>query len=391
MAEHNGVKKPRAQPAKGKAGARHVLLTGHPGFIAKRLLRRLLTDMPRARFTLLVEESARVDAEADVQAMGAERQRRVRITGGDISKMDLGLSGLEIEALRDVTQIFHLAAVQKVDAPADVLEAANVTGVRNMLTFARELPSLQRFVHFSTCLVSGDREGVITEDELDAGQRFHTFYEETKLRGEKLARAAMKDLPVTIVRPSIVVGSSETGEIDRFDGVYAIAILVVASPVSVPLPLPGPGTAPLNLVPVDFVTKAVARLAVDPRASGGTFHIVDPNPLSARHVYDLIAQRAGKRVPKKVPFSWGLTSSLAARIMKLPGIERLSRHQLPQLSSFDRFVVYNCAGTLSLLDGTGISCPRFDTYVDKLMGFVTESMKRERTSRRATSADPLDV
>ncbi len=377
MAEGNGVKR-----------TKHVLMSGYPGFLSKRLLRRLFVELPRStRFTVLVEESRRAEAESDRAALPPERAKRVTVTVGDVSKMDVGLAGLEIAALDDVTHVFHLAAVQRVDAPPHVLEAVNVGGTRNMLALAKELPRLERFVHFSTCLVSGDREGVITEDELDEGQRFHSFYEESKMRGEKLARAAMKDLPVTVVRPSIIVGSTDTGDIDRFDGVYAIAILVVTSPVTVPLPLPGPGSAPLNLVPVDFVTNAVARLALDKRAAGRTFHIVDPSPLSARHVYDLIAKRAGRKVPK----SSSLVGGFAARVLRLPGIERLSAKKLPQLSALDRFVVYNCAGTLSLLDGTGIACPRFDTYVDKLMGFVTESMKRERTARRTPSSDPLDA
>jgi nucleoside-diphosphate-sugar epimerase len=394
MAEGNGARAPSRAKKQGagkerskRAGPRHVFLTGYPGFIAKRLLRRLFAELPRARFTLLVEEDRRLEAEADVSALGAERARRVRIATGDVSKMDVGLAGLEIASLQDVTHVFHLAGVQRVDASPQLLESVNVSGTRNMLALAREMPALERFVHFSSCLVSGDREGVITEDELDEGQRFRTFYEETKLRGEKLARAAMRDLPITVVRPAIVVGSSETGEIDRFDGVYQIAILVVTSPLSVPLPLPGPGNAPLNLVPVDFVTKAVTRLALDPRAVGGTFHIVDPSPLSARHVYELIAKRAGKKVPPRGT----LGSSLAAQVLKLPFVEKLSRRQLPELSALDRFVVYNCAGTLSLLDGSGIACPRFDTYVDKLMSFVTDSMRRERTSRAAPPVDPLDA
>jgi thioester reductase-like protein len=387
MAEGNGTQKQHGRQQTGARRTRHVLLTGYPGFISKRLLRRLSAEMPRARFTCLVEEARRGEAESDLQALGPERSKRVAIAIGDVAKMDVGLSGTEIAGLADVTHVFHLAAVQRVDAPAALLEAVNVGGVRNVIQLARELPKLERLLHFSTCLVSGDREGVITEDELDTGQRFHSFYEESKMRGEKLVRAAMKDLPCTVVRPSIVVGSSETGEIDRFDGVYALAIVVVTSPVSVPVPLPGPGTAPLNLVPVDFVTKAVAQLALDPRAAGGTFHIVDPSPLSARHVYELIAKRAGRKVPR----SSSIVNGFAARLLKLPFIDRMSARRLPQLYAFDRFVVYNCAGTLSLLDGTGVACPRFDTYVDKLMGFVSESIKKERSSRRTRSADPLDA
>lgn len=378
---------PKAQRGGGVGSRRgkHLLVTGYPGFIAKRLLRRLFAEVPRARITVLVEEDRRVEADSDVAMLGGECTRRVRVVTGDVTKMDAGLAGPEIASLADATHVFHLAGMQRVDASPALLESINVDGTRNMLALAREMEHLERFVHFSSCLVAGDREGVITEDELDEGQGFRTFYEKTKARGEKLARAAMKDLPVTVVRPSIVVGSSETGEIDRFDGVYQIAILVVTSPVGVPLPLPGTGTAPLNLVPVDFVTKAAVRLALDPRAAGRTFHLVDPSPLSARHVYELIAQRAGKKLPRQA-----LGSSLASQIMRLPFMARLSRRQLPQLSLLDRFVVYNCAGTLSLLDGTGISCPRFDTYVDKLTGFVSDALRRQRSAPPSPSSDPLD-
>lgn len=380
-----GRQAPTKRRRKHDVDLRHVLVTGYPGFISKRLVRALLADRPRLQMTVLVEDARQAEAEADLRELGADRNRRVRVAVGDVARMDAGLAGPEIAALADVTHVFHLAGVQRVDAAPELLERVNVDGTRNVLALAREMPDLKRFVHFSSCFVSGDREGVITEDELDAGQRFRTVYEETKARGEKLARAAMKDLPVTVVRPSIVVGSSETGEVDQLDGVYQIAILVVTSPVTVPLPLPGSGNAPLNLVPVDFVTKAVAHLALDPRAEGRTFHIVDPSPLSVRHVYDLIAQRVGKRVPHGT-----LGTSLATRLLQLPIVKRLSRAQLPQLSALDRFVLYNCAGTLSLLDGTGISCPRFDTYVDRLMTFVTDSLRRQRTPHATPSADPLD-
>ena len=100
--------------------------------------------------------------------------------------------------------------------------------------------------------------GVIAEDELDRGQDFRNAYEETQVPGGE-AGAARGDarLPVTIYRPSSVVGDSRTGEIDRFEGPYYLGILLVTSPLVVPLPLPGNGVAPLNVVPVDFVVEAV--------------------------------------------------------------------------------------------------------------------------------------
>jgi nucleoside-diphosphate-sugar epimerase len=138
--------------------------------------------------------------------------------------------------------------------------------------------------------------GVIAEDELDAGQGFRNAWEETKFQAEGVARA-VPSLPVTVLRPSTVVGDSRTGEIDRFEGPYSLGILLVASPLVVPLPLPGDGVAPLNVVPVDFVVRAAAHLARDARSAGRTFHLVDPNPMSARRVYELIAERANRRIP----------------------------------------------------------------------------------------------
>lgn len=378
----------RAQSRRPHFG--HVFLTGYPGFIGKRLARRLLEEDSRARLTLLVQEKFAKSADDYLRAMPASMSSRARIVVGDVAKMDLGLSGPEIDDLTSkVTHLFHLAAVQYLGAPREEHERVNVGGTRNVLTLAREMKQLERLVHFSSCYVSGDRVGVITEDELDEGQRFRNAYEETKFRAEKLARASMEALPVTVLRPSIVVGDSETGEIDRFDGIYGMGILLVTSPISVPLPLPGDGVAPLHVVPVDFVTRAAIALAQDPRAVGGTYHLVDPNPLSSRRVYELIAERAGKKLPRVT-----LSYSVARRLLRIPILEKYSRVQAQAIDYLNHFVIYNCANTLAHLEGTGILCPRFDTYVDNLMKYVSESLRsrgRRALPRGGLAADPLDA
>jgi nucleoside-diphosphate-sugar epimerase len=386
----------------------HALFTGWPGFVGKPLVQRFLATHPRGQATCLVEESRRADADVELARLPPKDRKRVRIAFGDVQKMDLGLAGLEIEALTSVTHVFHLAALQSAQADARRLDAINVDGVRNALALARELPALQRFVHFSSCFVAGDRQGVILEEDLDEIPAARTPYEESKMRGEKLARAAMSELPVTIVRPSVIVGDSTTGEIDRFDGVYAMGILVVTSPIGVPLPLPGPGTGPLHVVPVDYVTRAVLHLADDPRAIGQTFHIVDPNPLSARMVYSLVAQKAGKKVPtlprslssslavsaaarRASTLASQIASSLAGSLSSTfpgMGLERVKR-SAAAVELFDRFVVYNAAHTAALLAGTDIVCPRFDTYVDALVRFVRDSLREERTRATPPVADPL--
>ena len=381
-AKDTTAKKPRAEPM------RHAFLTGYPGFIGRRLARRILSERRNAKVTLLVQEKFRSDAEAEVRELPPGERKRVQIISGDVAKMDLGLSGPEIDKMTsDVTHVFHLAAVQYLGVSADEAERVNVGGTRNMLMLAREMKSLKRFVNFSTCYVSGDRIGVIMEEELEVGQRFRNHYEATKFRAEKVVRAAQDSLPITIVRPSIVVGDSVTGEIDRFDGIYAMGILVVTSPVSIPLPLPGDGVAPLNVVPVDFVTRAAVHLATSPASVGKTYHLTDPCPLSSRRVYELIAKRAGKKLSKV-----NISYSLARRVLRMPLVARFAQVQAQAIDYLNHLAIYNCSSTLAELEGTGILCPRFDTYVDRLMDYVTEARRRMRQAKVTDrpAADALD-
>jgi thioester reductase-like protein len=363
------------------------LVTGYPGFIGKRLVRDLVrADADGAKVVLLVQPKHAASARADLAALGA---RRAEVIEGDVEQMHLGLSGAEFKALAAaITDVWHLAAISWLGADPRYVRRVNVEGTRNVLELAQRAPRLARLNHFSTALVSGDRVGVILEDELAMGQRFHNAYEESKQEAELLVRRAQAELPATIYRPSIVIGDSRTGEIDRFEGPYSLAILLVASPLAVPLPLAGGGAAPLNVVPIDFVVEAARSIARNPAAIGKTVHLVDPAPLSARRVYELIATRAGKRLP-----SLSLPSRAVRTLLQLPGLERLSRAQRPALDYLDLLAVYNCRNQLDLLEGSGIRCPPITSYLDRLIEFVqgTFARRREDAERAAASVeDPLD-
>jgi thioester reductase-like protein len=365
------------------APARVHFITGFPGFIGKRLVRRLAEqDGADARLVVLVQPKNATAARRELGDAGLAAD----VVEGDVEQMHLGLSGAEFKALaRDLTDIWHLAA-RTFGADRVDMRRVNVEGTRNVLDLATAARRLRRLNHFSTAYVSGDRVGVILEDELAMGQRFHNPYEETKFQGELLVRRAQADLPATIYRPSIVVGDSRTGEIDRFEGPYALAILLVASPLAVPLPLPGDAVAPLNVVPVDFVVNAALHIAEHPGGAGRTVHLVDPSPLSARRVYEMIAARAGKRLP---------TVSVPARVLQallqLPLLERLSRAHRPAIDYLNHLAIYNCRNLLELLDGTGIQCPPITSYLDRLIEFVQATFARRREQElEAEADDPLD-
>jgi thioester reductase-like protein len=362
-----------------------VLVTGWSGFIGRRLVRRLggSLDRTRDRLVLLTRTPRLAEARAELGALGLEGE----VLEGDVTKMHLGLSGAEYKLLSSqVSEIWHLAGLYDLAADAATLRAVNLEGTRLVLELARASPRLERFHHFSTTYVSGDREGVILEDELDMGQGFHDTYERAKFQAERLVRRAMPDLPATVYRPSVVVGDSRTGEVDRLQGPYYLAILLVASPLKVPLPLPGQGLAPLNVVPVDFVVEAALSLGANPAAVGKTVHLADPAPLSARKVYELIAARAGKTLPT-VP----LPHRAIEALLGLPILERLARTQRNAIRMVNHLAIYNCQNQLALLDGTGIRCPPITSYLDRLMEFARARLAASpRPKPEEDVEDPLD-
>ncbi|HWV38767.1 MAG TPA: SDR family oxidoreductase [Vulgatibacter sp.] len=359
-------------------------LTGFPGFLGRRLLSRLLEVDRKSRVSVLVQGRWSKEAKKALHALPAAQASRVRVLVGDVADMHLGLSGEEYRRLAaEVTHVHHLAAITRLDADREAIERVNVGGTRNILELGRDAENLLRIGHVSTVQVAGDRQGVVDEDELAEGQRFRNAYEESKFRAEVLVRKSMEELPISVFRPSTMIGDAATGEIDRRAGPYSLAVQLVTSPLRVPLPLPGDGAFPFNVVPSDFVADAMIELSRRPEAKGRTFHLVDPNPTSARKVYERIAEKAGRK-----PLRLGLPARASAALLRLPMLEKLVGHQHATYDHLAQIVIFNCRNTLELLDGTGIRCPPLDSYLDRLVGFVQRQAAEERAQRR--QLDELD-
>ncbi len=357
----------------------HAFVTGFPGFIGKRLVRELAAKNPGGQITVLVQPQLFGQAQRALESISGAR---IEVLTGDIVDMHLGLDGREYQRLvEESTHIFHLAAVSSLRLPVDVARRVNVDGTRNVLELARECKRLERLVYFSTCYVSGDRVGVIAEDELENHQSFRNAYEETKYLAERLVERSKMQIPVTIIRPSTVVGDSATGAIDRFEGPYYLGMLLVLSPLVLPLPLPGNGVAPLNVVPVDFVVEATWNLTQNPAAAGKTVHLVDPNPMSARRVYELIAERSHKRLPR-----FTLSARVTDLFLRIPGVEKVARPQRTAINYVNHLALYNCTVALELLAPSNLKCPPLHTYLDKLIDYALETWRAQRDEVE----DPLD-
>ena len=374
----------------GRAGYDEVvLLTGFPSFAARRMCEELLGGDEEAGKKTLVHAIVRSkfasEAAEALDALPLEQRSRVNLIDGDAAAMDLGLSGDEFRSLaHEVDRIHHVAQVSYLGVDAKTAEHVNVTGAREILELAEACSDLKCLVFHSTAHVSGDREGRVFEEELKAGQSFRNIVEETKGRAEKIVRAAMGHLPIAVVRPSIVVGDSTTGEVDRFDGPYLLILLLLTSPPDFALPLPGRGDAPLNLVPIDFVVRAARAIGLDARAIGKTFHLVDPSPLSARRVFELVARAGGRPQPRGF-----IPANLTKALLRAPGLERFAKSPRALLQTFGTDVTYDRGNTDAILAGTDIRCPPFESYVDRLVEYVQLRLREKRALDEARVHDPL--
>ena len=176
---------------------------------------------------------------------------------GELTSPGLGLEAGERAALAaELDAVLHCAASISFSLPLDEARAINVDGTRRVIDLAREAPGLERFLHVSTAYVAGLRGGRFRERQLDAGQRFRNTYEQTKWESEHLVADA-GDLAPCIVRPSIVVGESDSGWTPAFNVLYwPLRAFSRGLFDQVPARL----EAHIDVVPVDYVADGIVHL-----------------------------------------------------------------------------------------------------------------------------------
>ncbi len=288
-----------------------IFFTGFPGFLGSKLLPGVLKRHPEARAVCLIQSkfaslaSRRRD---ELIAAEPELEGRIELLEGDITVPRLGLAHWS-ELTASTVEIFHLAAVYDLSVSRAVGMKVNVEGTRNVLDFASECSQLERFQYVSTCYVSGRHCGIFRESDLDKGQQFNNFYEETKFLAEVDVQAHRKNgLPTTIYRPSIVVGDSRTGATQKYDGPYYTTQWLMRQPSFLALmPSVGdPSRVRINLVPSDYVVGAIEELAGLEVSRGKVYQLCDPEPLTGEELLTECARSTGRNVVRiSVPLKLG--------------------------------------------------------------------------------------
>jgi len=345
-----------------------IFFTGFPGFLGSELLPRVLARRPSDTALCLVQPRFAALARDRAAALLARQpalQGRLRLVEGDLTRPGLGLAD-PAGAAAEVVEVFHLAAVYDLMVRREVGLAVNVEGTRQVLDFSRRCGRLERLQYVSTCYVSGRHDGLFLESDLQKGQAFNNFYEETKYLAEVEVRAAMTaGLPATVYRPAITVGDSRTGATQKFDGPYFVLQWLLRQPRLAIMPVVGDLSCEVNLVPSDFVVGAIDALSGLPGALGKTYQLADPRPLQVQALLHHMARATGRTI-LQVPLTLGLAKFALDRI---PGVFRLMRIPSASIDYFVQPTRYDVRQASVDLAGTGVACPAFPEYLPRLVEY----------------------
>lgn len=351
-------------------------VTGATGFLGRFVVKELL------------ERGATIHAL--VRPASVERLAKIASDLGAADRVhpvpgDIGTDGLtEVPFDTPIDHLVHLAAIYDMDADAKALARANVDGTRRVLAFA-DAQRVGTFHMISSVAAAGTTTGVFTEDDPDHGQSFTHPYHRSKYDSEVLVRET-STMPYRVYRPGTVVGTTDTGETDKFDGAYALFPLVAALrtlPRHAVVPVPRFGRLPT--VPVDRCAQAIAEIAlrVDPQA-GDTFGLTATEDERVHDVLaDLCRITGGPRILPVLPEATGSLTFVAAQVLGQVPIAGELRDKVLHAAGIPAGLVdaapfrcrFETTRTRAALAGSGIVIPPIRDYAKVLWDYWVAARK----------------
>ncbi|HET9420375.1 MAG TPA: SDR family oxidoreductase, partial [Nocardioides sp.] len=366
-------------------------VTGATGFIGRHLVQELV-DHREGDIFVLVRPGSVARIEKLTKRWGSGR---VQPVVGDLAEDALGVDNEWVaEHAGKIDHFFHLAAIYDMTADDAANEQLNVGGTRHALQLA-ELLSVGCFHQVSSVAAAGDYVGHFDETMFDEGQSLPSPYHRTKYESEKIVRTE-STVPWRVYRPAIVVGDSQTGAMDKVDGPYYFFPVLKRLRDTLPawLPLVGADLGDTNVVPVDYVAKAMDHLAHLPDRDGEAFHLVNPEPQSTVEMINTFCAAAGAPrfatpVDRNVTSAGPLAmvprrfraSALVNGLVKVGPVQALLDQTVGRLGIPAEVLahtgfrpVFDSRITEKALAGSGIAVPDLESYARTLWGYWEENL-----------------
>jgi NAD(P)-dependent dehydrogenase (short-subunit alcohol dehydrogenase family) len=352
-------------------------VTGATGFIGRHLVQELLRNREGEVFALVREGSQERLAQLAEDWEGGER---VTPVVGDLTQERLGVEQSWIDEHRgDIEHFFHLAAVYDMTAEDEENERANVTGTRNAVALANALEA-GILHHASSVAVTGSYKGMFREDMFDEGQELPSSYHQTKFDSEKIAREE-STVPWRVYRPSVVIGHSKTGVMDKIDGPYYFFKALQKARHALPewFPLVGLEFGYTNIVPVDYVAAAMDHIAHQPGLDGQAFHLMASKSQRSGEVLNTFAKAAHAphmaiRIDKRLTDA--LPKGVGSLLLQLPALKGVRRSILADLGIPEEILghlgftaQFDTRDSERALAGSGIEVPPLDSYAERIWDY----------------------
>lgn len=356
-----------------------LLLTGATGFVGAEVLHRFLCRTERTIYLPVraadeAQASERVDSTLE-SLFGTPRAYRDRVVAiaSDITQPALGLDEQRREWLAErVTDIVHSAASVSFSLPLDESRQINVVGTEQMLDFAelcRDRGGLGRFSYVSTAYVAGTHAGVFGEDQLSVGQGFRNAYEQSKHEAETGVWERSDRLPVQVFRPSIVVGDRASGWTQTFNVLYWP---IRAFSLGAYKALPARRSAPVDVVPVDYVADAIFELSNRPKDVGVCYHLTAAGTATTvGKLMEMTAKHFDRPVPRVIPpaLYWRIVHPILLRVTQGTQKKALAKSEV-YFPYFSMEVRYDNSRARGALEPEQIKMSPIEDFYDRLIEFA---------------------
>jgi NAD(P)-dependent dehydrogenase (short-subunit alcohol dehydrogenase family) len=353
-------------------------ITGATGFIGKRLVKKLLERKGSVVHFLIRKESEKKVAGLR-EYWGVSAARAVPVFG-DLTTKKLGVAADDIKKLKgQIDHFYHLAAVYDLSADEESQVAVNIDGTRNTVDFAKAIDA-GHFHHVSSIAAAGLYEGVFREDMFDEAENYEHPYFRTKHESEAIVRKEVKGA-WTVYRPAMVVGDSQTGEMDKIDGPYYFFKSIQRIRQLLPpwMPMIGLEGGRVNIVPVDFVVNCLDFISHKTGIVKKCFHLVDSEGYRVGDVLDIFS-KAG-HAPKMNLFVNAallgfIPKSVTKTLMSIKPVRRVKQAVLKDLGLPEDMLTFINYPTRFdrrdldlILKGSNIECPHLKDYAWRLWDY----------------------